>query len=79
MNIEKAIKVIDNIQEVQEFDDRLDRVKSFIESQQKTIENMKCCGNCEEVAKKHSGLLYCTYACMDTEHNDKCTAWELKK
>ncbi len=47
MNIERAIKVIDNIQYVQVFDERLDRVKDFIESQQKTIEDMKCCQNCK--------------------------------
>ncbi|MCP4988547.1 MAG: hypothetical protein GY928_21585 [Colwellia sp.] len=54
-------------------------IRQVIESQQKTIEDMKCCGNCKEIALKHSGIVYCSYAHMDTQHNDCCTAWDLKQ
>ena len=41
MNRDRAVKVINNIQEVNGFDERLGRVKDFIILQQEEIETMR--------------------------------------
>lgn len=49
-------------------------IRKYIESQQKTIESMKCCGNC---------IYYSDNVCLCNsidvlEIDDPCGAWELK-
>ena len=51
------------------------KLKFFIESQQKTIKDMKCCGNC-----KHESIWY---GDNDCEFRDTCdneySEWELEE
>ncbi len=43
------------------------------------LEKLKCCGNCDNIRKRHNGILMCHYGHMDTSHDEYCTAWELEK
>ncbi len=83
MNIDQACEQITLLKTVLETRNvdigirTLDQLIRFIESQQKTIEDMKCCGNCKyNTSTPNKNCYSCLNGGFDVSNNDN---WELKQ
>ncbi len=80
MNIEKVKHLTNIIKRLNsDFSPECNEILRVVESQQKTIEDMKCCQNCNKSIYEEYGIecendLDCKHSGRDTEND----SWELK-
>ncbi len=74
-NISRCKNNLRQYNQIEKYEEILD----FIESQQKTIEDMKCCGNCKHYQDSSDGYICNIGSMEDNNISDCCDNWELKQ
>lgn len=74
MTVADAVKLLNDFINDDDLPSRNEfmQISALLESQQQTIEKLKCCGNCEQLI---FGRL-CEVNCDERNRKDKCNKWE---